>query len=273
MAKIVAAFGVPHTPSFPDLVAGDPTCEVARLYAEVASHLKAVQPDVLLVFDSDHLNTFFFNNLPTFAVGVSESFSGPSDRARMPRYDVPVCSGLAAHVHQQGVTNGFDLAMTHEFEADHSIMVPLHFLTPMMDIPVVPVFINGLAPPLPGAKRCYALGRMAREAINNWPSGMRVAVVASGSFSLEVGGPRIGHGHRSGVPDVKWAERVQWLLERAHVQDLLEEATSERMLRAGNVGGELLNWIALLGVIGPRKPTFIQPQLEHGHAYGAWRWD
>ena len=27
------------------------------------------------------------------------------------------------------------------------------------------------------------------------------------------------------------------------------------MLKAGNVGGELLNWIAMLGAIGNRKPT------------------
>ena len=34
------------------------------------------------------------------------------------------------------------------------------------------------------------------------------------------------------------------------------------MLRAGNVGGELLNWVAMLGVTGDRKPSFIEPQLE-----------
>jgi len=62
-------------------------------------------------------------------------------------------------------------------------------------------------------------------------------------------------------------------LENAAVNDLLNEATSARMLQAGNVGGELLNWIALLGVIGERKPRFIESQLDHGHAYGVWRWD
>ena len=273
MAEIVAAFGVPHTPGFPDLVAREPDCEVARLYSEVAQHLKAVQPDVLVVFDSDHLNTFFFDNLPTFAIGVTERASGPNDATRMPRYDVPICADLSSHVHQHGLVDGFDLSLTQEFEFDHSVMVPLHFLTPLMDIPVVPIFINGLAPPLPGAKRCYALGQMARDAIKDWPAKTRVAIVASGSFSLEVGGPRIGHGHRTSVPDTEWAKQVQSHLEKAQVQELLEEATSDRMLKAGNVGGELLNWIALLGVIGPRKPRFIQPQLALGHAYGAWRWD
>ena len=43
------------------------------------------------------------------------------------------------------------------------------------------------------------------------------------------------------------------------------------MLKAGNVGGEILNWIAMLGTIGERKPEFLKPQMQNGHAYAAWR--
>jgi hypothetical protein len=274
MAEIVAAFGAPHTPHFPELAARlGPDCEVARYYRELAQSLRAVQPDVLIVFDSDHLNTFFFDNLPTFSIGVSERTSGPSDGAHMPHYDVPISFPLANQIHAQGVAHGFDLSLAQEFEIDHSILVPLHFLTPDMNIPIVPVFINGLSPPLPGAKRCHALGQAIRAIVDSWPEKTRVAVLASGSFSLEVGGPRVAHGKRSGVPDPEWCKRVQSHLEHARTNDLLEEATSSRMLRAGNVGGELLNWIALLGVIGDRRPRFLASQLDHGHAYGVWRWD
>ena len=45
------------------------------------------------------------------------------------------------------------------------------------------------------------------------------------------------------------------------------------MLKAGNVGGELLNWIAMLGAIGNHKPDYIAPQMQNGHAYGVWRWN
>ena len=45
------------------------------------------------------------------------------------------------------------------------------------------------------------------------------------------------------------------------------------MLAAGNVSGETLNWIALLGAIGKRQPVFLEPQPAQGHAYGVWRWD
>ncbi|MGE0629351.1 MAG: extradiol ring-cleavage dioxygenase [Hyphomicrobiaceae bacterium] len=274
MAEIVATFGVPHTPMFPALVARDgPQCETAKLYAEVTRHLEAVQPDVLVVFDSDHLNTFFLDNLPTFAVGIADTVVGPNDHTAMPTYTVPVQADFGTHLRAHGIGAGFDLSLAQDFTIDHSLLVPLHFLTPHMRIPIVPVFVNGLAPPLPLSKRCHALGRMVRDAVAAWPGHLRVAIVASGSFSLEVGGPRARPGTRSGTPDPGWAKRVKDHMDAGRVNDLLNEATSDRMLAAGNVGGELLNWIAMLGAIGDRKPRFLEPQASHGHAYGAWRWD
>ena len=78
---------------------------------------------------------------------------------------------------------------------------------------------------------------------------MRVAIVASGSFSLEIGGPRISHGKRSGVPDPGWASSVLRRLEKAEVNELLNEATSDRLLKAGNIGG----------AYGIRFPTRCRP--------------
>src|SRR5215467_15255041 len=73
MAEIVAGFGVPHTPMFPALVAREgPESETAQLYRSVADHLRAVEPEVLVIFDSDHLNTFFLDNFPTLSVGLSD---------------------------------------------------------------------------------------------------------------------------------------------------------------------------------------------------------
>jgi protocatechuate 4,5-dioxygenase beta chain len=268
MAELVATFGVPHGPGFPELVRNDPGNQVAQLYAEVKQHLDAVEPDVLVMFDSDHVNTFFLNNLPTFAVGIGETAAGPNDLTRMPRYDLPLDPALGTHVHEHGIERGFDLGLLQEFEVDHSILVPLHFITPQMNVPIVPVYVNGLVPPIPGAKRCYALGEAVRDAIADWQIDARVAVLASGVFSLDLGSPRSG-----GPPDVEWTTRVVDHLTHARVAQLLDEATTERMAQAGNISGELLNWIAMLGVVGDRKPRFIHAQQGHGDAYAAWRWD
>ncbi|HTP90394.1 MAG TPA: extradiol ring-cleavage dioxygenase [Xanthobacteraceae bacterium] len=273
MAEIVAGFGVPHTPHFPALVAREgPQSEVALLYAGVAKHVAEAAPDVLIVFTDDHFNTFFLDNFPTFAIGVADATSGPNDQTPMPQYKVAVPSALAAHIRAAAIDRGFDITLAQNFSVDHAVIVPLHFLTPHMKIPVVPIFINGLAPPLPSARRCYALGQAVRAAIEQWPQSLRVGVIGSGSFSLEIGGPQVPVGERSGFPDPQWTAHLQDLMRDDRIDDLLDEATTARMLRAGNIGGELLNWIAMLGVVGKHKPRAMIPHAGQGHAFGVWRW-
>jgi len=275
MAEIVAAFGMPHNPGSPALVERDgPQCETARYYAEIAKDIAAVAPDVLVIFTDDHFNTFFLDNFPTFAVGIAEATSGPNDQTPMPRYKVAVPGALAAHIRTTAIARGFDISLVQDFEVDHAVMVPLHFLTPDMTIPVLPIFINCLAPPLPTARRCYALGEAVRAAVESWPQNLRVAAIGSGSFSLEIGGPKVPPGNRpAGTPDPQWSQHVQDLLAQVRIDDLIAESTTARMLQAGNIGGELLNWIAMLGVIGARKPVTVLPQNDHGQAFAAWRWN
>jgi aromatic ring-opening dioxygenase catalytic subunit (LigB family) len=275
MAEIVAGFGMPHNPGSPALVLREgQQCETALFYAAMAKDIAAVAPDVLIIFTDDHFNTFFLDNFPTFAIGVAEATAGPNDQTPMPRYKVAVPGGLAAHIHNFALGRGFDISLVQDFEVDHAVMVPLHFLTPDMRIPILPIFINCLAPPLPSASRCFALGEAVRDAVAAWPQHLRVAAIGSGSFSLEIGGPKIPVGSRAAcTPDPHWSQHVQDLLGEVRIDDLIAEATAARMLRAGNIGGELLNWIALLGVIGARKPANILPQNDHGQAFVAWRWN
>ena len=274
MAEIVGALGVPHTPFFPALVEREgPQCETARFFASVTRELAAMRPDLIVMYDTDHLNTFFFDNLPIFAMGVTEAFKGPNDEPRsVPIYTVKSRPDVAAHLRRMCLAAGFDLALTQDFTVDHSVMVPLHFMTPAMHVPVIPVFVSGHVPPLPSAKRCYELGVTVKRALEAWPEWLRVVVIGSGSFSLEVFGPRIAPGKSDGVPDPDWAMRVCALIARGATPTLLAEAMQTQMLRAGNVGGELLDWIAMLGAVGDQRPKFVTPQMEQGHAYAAWNW-
>ncbi len=175
MADIVGAFGVPHTPVFPFFVKRDgPDSEIARFFKALTDEFVALKPDLIVMFDTDHLNTFFLDNLPTFAVGVTDTFKGPNDEPReMPVYDIKSLPDFAAHVRRTGIDAGFDLALVQEFSVDHSVAVPLHFMTPQMQIPVIPIFINGHIPPLPKAQRCFDLGRAVKRAIETWPRPLR----------------------------------------------------------------------------------------------------
>jgi Catalytic LigB subunit of aromatic ring-opening dioxygenase len=127
-----------------------------------------------------------------------------------------------------------------------------------MQVPIVPIFIGGIVPPLPSARRCFALGQMVRDAVAAWPDALRVAILASGSVSLDIGGPLAPPGQIAGVADPAWVDEVLEYLRRAAHDDLLNAAAADRLARAGNIGGELLNWIALLGALGPRKPVMVE---------------
>lgn len=271
MGEIVAGFGVPHSPHLPEQVRKEGTHRSIPFYERVAAEIEAARPDALIIFDCDHFSTFFLDNLPIFAIGVADRTAGPNDRTVMPRYDVPVHGALAAHLRQCGVAAGFDIALLQDFEIDHSIMVPLHFLDPRMAIPIVPVFINCFVPPLPSARRCHALGRAMRAAVASFPGPLRVAAMGSGNFSLEIGGPKVAPGRRQGFPDPDWIAHVAELMQHGRIDALLEEATTERMLQAGNVAGELLTWIAALGAIGNCKPEAMLLNPPDGEVYGIWR--
>jgi protocatechuate 4,5-dioxygenase beta chain len=271
MAELVAAIGVPHPPHYPARYAKDGEDGVPRTYREIKAHLDAAKADAIVVIANDHFNTFFLDNFPTFAIGVAEASSGPNDQTRMPHYDFAVHSALAAHVLKVGITEGFDFAVTQEFGVDHAMLVPLHYLTDGVKTPVVPIWVNAFVKPLPTARRCYALGRMLKGAIDTMPGGMRVAVMASGSFSLEVAGPRLDPGERHGIPDLAWSKQVHRRIKNGEIDDILLETTPEQMWKAGNVGGELLNWIVMLGTIGERRPRYIADHDEkEGHAYAVW---
>jgi protocatechuate 4,5-dioxygenase beta chain len=160
--------------------------------------------------------------------------------------------------------------VTQEFGVDHAMLVPLHFLTDAVKTPVVPIWVNALVMPLPTARRCYALGQTLKGAIGSLPRSLRVAVMATGSFSLEIAGPRVDPGERHGIPDMEWSKHLHRRIGNAEIDDILVEATPEQMWKAGNVGGELLNWIVMLGTVGKSKPCYLADDDSEGHAFAAW---
>jgi Catalytic LigB subunit of aromatic ring-opening dioxygenase len=272
MAEIVAAVGVPHTPAFPSIVAREGAgSETGQMYAQVRARLQ--DADVFVMFDSDHLNTFFFDNLPALSVPIAARAQGTNDGTPgMNNREVPLVPELGELMLAGLTGKDYFPSRNAALSVDHSVMVPLHFLDPQERMRLLPIYLNGLVPPLPSAARCLALGRDVLSVIGEWDSPLKVALVASGSFSLEVGGPRIADNAIAGVPDPEWAAHVTDRLRKGQTAELVAEATTPRMQQAGNVGGELLNWIALLGAVGTRTPDVLEQQVALGHSYAAWTW-
>jgi len=276
MAELVGAFGVPHMPNSPLSVRQEPQGELAQLYGGVRAHVDAVDPELLVVFDTDHFATWYYQKLPVFAIGVAPETSGPGtdDWPGLTSFEgIPVAEELGRHLYLCGLDQGFDLTLSEEFTIDHSITVPLEMLNPAMQRPMVPFWVNGIAPPLPLARRVYAAGQMVRQAIEALPGHARVGIIASGAISGDIGGPHARPGGPGGPPDEEWVTFAVSCMRDGRIDDLLNAATRDRLQRAGNVTGEILNWIALLGAVGSRTPCHIEPQLHGGNAYAAWRWD
>jgi aromatic ring-opening dioxygenase catalytic subunit (LigB family) len=272
MGKLVLGIGVPHTPFFPGIAKreGD-SSRMVTLFERVRQEFEAATPDLIVMFTADHLVSFFFDNMPTFCVGAFEHADGPHELSRMmPQYRLQGAAAFAAGLVKYGIENSFDLASSEEAKLDHATLVPLHFLTPDMKIPLVPVFIKALVEPLPRADRCLALGQMIRRYIDQWPGSERVVVIASGSFSLEVGGPRMGFVNK------EWQHFVVECLRHGDIDQLVRKASPENMRAAGNTGGELLLWIAMMGALGASRLKFIEPDGSPPeaprdiHAYGVW---
>src|SRR5205823_4279105 len=67
--------------------------------------------------------------------------------------------------------------------------MPLSFIRPERDVPIVPLWTNVMAPPIPPAQRFYNVGLAIRGIVAELPAQLRVAVLASGHMANSVGAP------------------------------------------------------------------------------------
>ena len=61
-----------------------------------------------------------------------------------------------------------------------------------------------------------------RTAIEGFPGPLRVAVLGTGSFSLEIGGPKIDPGKRNSVPDLAWSKHIHGRIRDGRFDELVE---------------------------------------------------
>lgn len=248
MGEIVLAIGASHAPGitgYPERA--DPE-QVSRFLAGMEAARRALeeaQPDVIIEISNDHLRNFYLQNMPAICIGTATSYEGPWEEQRfvgITKTTVPGHRELAKAILQEGLNRGFDLAFSEDLELGHAEMVPLHFLTPEWNIPVVPIMVNDIVEPLPLPRRVYQLGGLIRDVVAARPKGERVAVVGTGGLSHWVGTPETGR------INVEFDERFLETAERGR-GDVLAEWTSYDIGKGGNGAHEVRNWIAAMGTI------------------------
>jgi aromatic ring-opening dioxygenase catalytic subunit (LigB family) len=145
--------------------------------------LEASRPDVLVVVAAEHFANFFMNNMPSFAIGMADYYDGPIEDPNwlgIAKTRVPGNKKLSKRFITQ-VMHGSDVAYAEEWRCDHGIMVPLNFLTPNYDLPIIPVNVNCQGPPLAPLPRAWAFGESIRAAADALPE--RIALVGTGGIS------------------------------------------------------------------------------------------
>jgi len=249
---IVFAGACAHAPGmtgWPEAARSDQANRFAESYRQMGAALQATQPDVIVMFTSEHWANFFLSNYPAFCIGRAETFSGPLESAiNIPQGLVKGDRHFANELLERCYSAGFEPSFSDELTLDHGTMVPLHFLTPERQIPVVPIIINALAAPLPAPARCYEFGAVVGGVAAR--SGKRVALIASGGLSHHPGTPQ------AGTIDLEFDRRF---LESfcSGKESALRAYTDADIHGAGFGAHEIRNWIALAGATSHERADIL----------------
>ncbi len=201
MAKIIAGVGCSHVPAIGAALdlgkTEDPYWKpVFDGFARSREIMAKLKPDIVIEVYNDHGSAFSLQYIPTFCLGVAAEFQ-PADEGWGPR-PVPVVKGdpdFAWHLVESLILNDFDMTIVNEMEVDHGLTVPLSLMFGQVKewpCPVIPLPVNVVTYPPPSGKRCFALGRAIKRAVEEYPKDMRVVVFGTGGMSHQIHGERCG---------------------------------------------------------------------------------
>lgn len=253
MAQIVAGLACSHAPSIAHAYDHQMTEQAGWKplfsgFQRAHEWLMEQKPDVLVVIYNDHIDQYFYDAWPTFAIGIADQFpisdEGMGARAFPP---VPGQEELARHIAAELVGSGIDLAASLRMLLDHGFLSPMPLLDKQWQVPVVPLTINVVLKPLPSPKRCAEFGEAVGRAIRSFPEDLRVAVMGTGGLSHQL------TGRNCGQVFPRWDRKFMKLLEESP-----EKLNGYSMDDFARLGGEhsveIVQWIAMRAAL-PRKAS------------------
>lgn len=254
MGKIVAGIGSSHVPGVgraydmgrQETPAWKPLFDG---YVPVKKWLEEeIKPDVAIMVYNDHGTAFFFDRVPTFALGIADAYP-VADEGWGPRPlpEIPGAPELSSHLAESLVNDEFDITMCYDMPVDHGLLTPLPLLwshDPDWNVKVIPLAVNVLLHPLPTGLRCFKLGQAIRRAVESYPEDTRVAIVGTGGLSHQLNGERFGF--LSPEFDKEWLDRIV-----SDPEGLTKLSHEELMLRAGAEAVEVIMWLIMRGAMAP----------------------
>jgi len=148
-------------------------------YAARERAIKEYDPEIVFAFGADHFNGFFLKLMPSFCIGLDAAAVGDIGGFAGP-LDVPLAAATEAvrFVREQDV----DIAVSHRMTIDHAFSQTINnMLGGLAAKPVIPIFINCIAPPLVPFRRSRMLG----DAIGKYAKTLnkKALFLASGGMS------------------------------------------------------------------------------------------
>ena len=240
-----AAVGLSHSPL---IGKNDPAPEVlARVdqaVEDAKAFVRAFDPELVVLYAPDHYNGFFYQEMPPFCLATEAHAVGDFGSAAGP---LSVDTGAAKALAQGVLDRSVDLTISARMTVDHGFAQPLEVLFGGIDqVPVVPIFVNGVATPLGPVSRIRALGTAIGEAAAELDK--RVLFLGSGGLS-----------HDPPVPVLEGAPpRVANALIEGHPPTPEQRAKGEqRVVQAGR------DYAAGSTTMIPINPTWDNLLLDH----------
>lgn len=251
MAEIIGGVGTSHVPAVGVAIDKGRTDDAywAPFFAKLPPLRRFVaelRPDVCIVVYNDHANAFSLEMVPTFALGMAESFA-PADEG-FGRRPVPVVRGhpeLAWHLAESLILDEFDVTMVNEMDVDHGLTVPLSVMFGQPEewpCTVIPLAVNVVLYPPPTGRRCHRLGQAVRRAVESYDGAERVLVVGTGGLSHQL------QAERAGLLNPAFDHRFLDLLV-AEPAEAAAISHVEYLRDAGSEGIELVMWLVMRGAL------------------------
>jgi aromatic ring-opening dioxygenase catalytic subunit (LigB family) len=247
VADIVAAFAASHVPLMvqrPEAAAAEQRDRAFGCFTAMGRRIAGARPEALVMISNEHMQNFFLNNLPTVCIGMADCYEGPIESwIKLPQRTQRGDADLGAHLFARALADGFDPSRSLDLKLDHGTLAPLHLAQIDADLPVVPIMFNNVEPPLPTMRRCLDWGTCIGRAVRDYAGLERVAVLATGGLSHDVGTPNMG------ATDPAFDREFLRLLATNETDELLR-FSQERASAAGNGTEEVRNWIVARGIVG-----------------------
>lgn len=165
----------------------DVTREIKEAFETVRKFVKDFDPDLIVNIGPDHYNGFFYELMPPFCIGYEAVSVGDYGTPAGP-LNVP--TEIAKDLAEYLIDHNIDTAISLRMEVDHGAIQPMEIIYGNITAkPLLPIYVNSVAPPFVSMKRIRQFGTVIGEYLKTLDK--KVLLIGSGGLSHDPPVPQI----------------------------------------------------------------------------------